>query len=634
MKLLGKWTGVLIGAVVLKVVISTVKNKERDASSETTRLPSPFHRLLISVFAGVNRRIEWHRLPTWAALLNLMAFRETLREKNLHHTSRKIPASSPTSKEGDPTALTLRTVDGSFNDLSDPTMGAAGARFGRNVPLEYTYPEPEPALMEPSPRLISRRLLTRDTFLPVKSLNLLAAAWIQFQAHDWFNHGRDKTGNNLIIELDEDDPWHEHPMRIPKTRPDPTRTPEEADLPPTFTNEVSHWWDSSAIYGCDEDTASCVRSRVDGKLALQNGRLPLDPETGVSITGFNDNWWVGLGLLHTLFTLEHNAICDRLRDEYPQLNDNQLYGRARLINAALMAKIHTVEWTTGILSHPALQIGMRANWWGFATERVNKLFGRLSKSESISGIPGSPVDHHGVPFSLTEEFTSVYRLHPLIPDELEIHSLGTGELLKKLTFPEVFGRNAETVVDDKVSVTDVFYSFGISHPGAITLHNYPRFLQDITLRDGTRLDLASVDILRDRERGVPRYNQFRKLLHLTPATSFEDLTENKQWAEELREIYQNDIDRVDLMVGMYAETPPSGFGFSDTAFRIFILMASRRLKSDRFFTTDYTPNVYTQAGMDWINENGMLSILLRHYPELAPALRDVKNAFAPWQQVS
>ena len=32
---------------------------------------------------------------------------------------------------------------------------------------------------------------------------------------------------------------------------------------------------------------------------------------------------------------------------------------------------------------------------------------------------------------------------------------------------------------------------------------------------------------------------------------------------------------------------PTGFGFSDTAFRVFILMASRRLKSDRFFTTDW-----------------------------------------------
>ena len=63
---------------------------------------------------------------------------------------------------------------------------------------------------------------------------------------------------------------------------------------------------------------------------------------------------------------------------------------------------------------------------------------------------------------------------------------------------------------------DLFYSFGTCHPGAITLHNYPRHLQNLTRDDGEHLDLAAVDILRDRERGVPRYNQFRRLLHKAP----------------------------------------------------------------------------------------------------------------------
>jgi hypothetical protein len=43
--------------------------------------------------------------------------------------------------------------------------------------------------------------------------------------------------------------------------------------------------------------------------------------------------------------------------------------------------------------------------------------------------------------------------------------------------------------------------------------------------------------------------------------------------------------------------------------------------------------VYTQTGLDWINENSLVSILLRHYPSLAPALKGVPNAFAPWRQV-
>jgi len=80
-----------------------------------------------------------------------------------------------------------------------------------------------------------------------------------------------------------------------------------------------------------------------------------------------------------------------------------------------MAKIHTVEWTPAILAHPALQIGMSANWWGLVGEKLTKMLGRISKNEVISGIPGSGVDQGGVPYSLTEEFVSVYRMHPLIP---------------------------------------------------------------------------------------------------------------------------------------------------------------------------------------------------------------------------
>ena len=84
----------------------------------------------------------------------------------------------------------------------------------------------------------------------------------------------------------------------------------------------------------------------------------------------------------------------------------------------------------------------------------------------------------------------------------------------------------------------------------------------------------------------------------------------------MREVYEGRIDRVDLMVGMFAEPKPTGFGFSDTAFRIFILMASRRLKSDRFFGIDYTPEVYTPEGIDWIENTTMIDVMARHYPGL------------------
>jgi hypothetical protein len=81
-----------------------------------------------------------------------------------------------------------------------------------------------------------------------------------------------------------------------------------------------------------------------------------------------------------------------------------------------MAKIHTVEWTPAILAHPTLEVGMNANWWGLVGEKLTKMLGRISKnSEIISGIPGSGVDQDNVPYSITEEFVAVYRLHSLIP---------------------------------------------------------------------------------------------------------------------------------------------------------------------------------------------------------------------------
>jgi hypothetical protein len=88
------------------------------------------------------------------------------------------------------------------------------------------------------------------------------------------------------------------------------------------------------------------------------------------------------------------------------------------------------------------------------------------------------------------------------------------------------------------------------------------------------------------------------------------------------------------MVGLYSEPLPAGFGFSDTAFRVFVLMASRRIKSDRFLTRDYRPEVYSPAGFRWVRDQTMRDVLLRHVPELEPALRGVTNPFAPWRAVA
>ena len=231
---------------------------------------------------------------------------------------------------------------------------------------------------------------------------------------------------------------------------------------------------------------------------------------------------------------------------------------------------------------------------------------------------------------MTEEFTSVYRLHPLIPDDYRFQSLSDPGFSRYKSFMDIQGNGTRPLIRE-IGIENVLYSFGLAHPGVIALGNYPRFLQKFTRIDGEIMDVAAIDIMRDRERGVPRYNDFRAMVRLPRIKTFKAL--NPEWARSLSALYKGNIDRVDLMVGLFAECPPNGFGFSDTAFRIFILMASRRLKSDRFFTTDYRPEIYTLLGLDWINENGMKSVLLRHYPSLAPSLKHVANPFAPWRNV-
>jgi hypothetical protein len=59
-------------------------------------------------------------------------------------------------------------------------------------------------------------------------------------------------------------------------------------------------------------------------------------------------------------------------------------------------------------------------------------------------------------------------------------------------------------------------------------------------------------------------------------------------------------------------------------------MASRRLLTDRFLTDDFTPEYYTQEGIDWVTKAQFRDILLRHEPELEDLLNTVSNPFAPW----
>jgi len=237
--------------------------------------------------------------------------------------------------------------------------------------------------------------------------------------------------------------------------------------------------------------------------------------------------------------------------------------------------------------------------------------------------------------------------------------------------------------------------------GMLTLQNHPQFLQNLPMprlaaASGV-IDVAALDLIRDRERGVPRFNEFRRQYGLRQLKSYDDFVDQRlpkgspERAEQerivgiLREVYGqhrcdatkiitsaqvnadgspindclghpngtmvDNVEDVDTVVGWLAEfRRPHGFAISETQFQVFILNASRRLFSDRFFTSSFRPEFYTDLGVRWVNDNGpdgvvmekgvanghrdpvspFKRVLLRTMPELAPELEHVVNAFDPW----
>ena len=585
---------------------------------------------------------NWYRRSYLLGILTLAYMREQLNKNNLKSTYPQgtLIGFQQAGQSLPPGVMHSRTADGSWNNLKDPKEGAAGTRFPRNVANAVIQAETKETLMAPNPRELSRIFLSRKGEMKeVPFLNLLAASWINFQNHDWIHHGELLINDVHEVPLAEDDParnkYRQTKMFIGKTQHDPTRKPDIEQTPVTFINEVTHWWDGSQIYGSDQETVDSLRTGVDGMLRIDDGGLlPVDKK-GIEKTGFTRNWWIGLTMLHTLFTKEHNAICEHLKQTYSDWDDTRLFNVARLVNAAVMAKIHSVEWTPAILPNRVLDAGLNANWYGLLTNLLRSPENKKTvadinvRNAELGGVVGNPIDKHGQPYGLTEEFAEVYRLHSLLPETIRVRRLGSDQI-EEVPFVETRQAGSAKLCA-RVSMADLFYSFGNQHPGQLVLNNYPTFMRELSIPGNPLFDMGVVDILRARERGVPRYNEFRRQLGLNPIHSFDDLTDDKEQVRKLEQVY-DDVEQLDLMIGTLAEGHrPKGFGFGETMFQIFILNATRRLQADRFYTDFYNEQTYTEEGLAWIDKADLKTVILRHYPELAQTgLGNIKNAFEPW----
>jgi hypothetical protein len=654
--------------------------------------------------------------------------------------------------------------------------------------------------------------------------NVLAAFWIQFMTHDWFSHtaeGRNVRGLESV--------GCDAAAQALGCRPDDRREAiivDQAGKPRTFThdgrtyderafkttpNTVTAWWDASQIYGFDAISSKrVVRDPGDHARLLQpGGYLPLISECGPDcpvqpqwqgqeLAAFPDNWNIGMSFYHNLFVREHNSIVDAFRRlqrdtpdsdsglrnpadpqtviAYKDVSDEELFQVARLVVAAEIAKIHTIEWTTQLLYDEPLYLGMNSNWFGLfnveedSVSRVlrkiferdenilsrtsgklasllnrrgegdesNTLYSVLASGAGIFGLNNrreegvlwwkhdawditnprdvnGGVNHFGSPFNFPEEFTTVYRLHPLVPDLIEYRDHNDPNRIATRV-PVVDTVRAGSTERMRTGGLDNWaVSMGRQRLGLLHLHNHPLFLQNLDMphleSPSGKLDIVALDIIRDRERGVPRFNEFRRQIGLRTLRGFDDFVDRRlpegsdaRRAQQnvvatLREVYgthrcdaakvistvQKDdkgafindclghpdgsvvdnVEDLDTVVGWLAEyTRPHGFAISETQFHIFILNASRRLFSDRFFTSSFRPEFYSRLGYDWVMNNGPLDgcpypltkleddrmvcneprpsnghsvmvsplkrLMMRNIPELHGELMHVVNVFDPW----
>uniref|UniRef100_M0ZIB3 Alpha-DOX2 n=1 Tax=Solanum tuberosum TaxID=4113 RepID=M0ZIB3_SOLTU len=568
-------------------------------------------------------------------ILDKMNLRDKLSflEYNLINVGR-----TPTGVRSNPGDFPYRTADGKYNDPFNEGAGSEFSFFGRNMmPVDQ-----HDKLKNPDPMVVATKLLARRKFIDTgKQFNMIAASWIQFMIHDWIDHLED---TQQIEELRApEEVASQCPLKsfkFYKSKETPTGFYE---IKTGYLNRRTPWWDGSAIYGSDVEILKKVRTFKDGKLKLsENGLLEQD-ENGKIISGDVRNTWAGLLSLQALFVQEHNLVCDALKKEYPELEDEVLYRHARLVTSAVIAKVHTIDWTVELLKTDTLLAAMRANWYGLLGKKFKDTFGHVGGA-ILGGLVGmKKPENHGVPYSLTEEFVSVYRMHQLLPDKLQLRNIDTTSgpnkslpLTNEIPMEDLIGgKGAKNL--SKIGFITQMVSMGHQACGALELWNYPVWMRDLVAQDvdGTdrpdHVDLPALEIYRDRERSVARYNEFRRRMLQIPITKWEDLTDDEEVIKTLDEVYGDDVEQLDLLVGMSAEKKIKGFAISETAFFIFLLMASRRLEADRFFTSNYNEETYTKKGLEWVNTTESLKdVLDRHYPEMTDKWMNSNSAFSVW----
>ncbi|MCB2101887.1 MAG: hypothetical protein KDE22_13510 [Rhodobacterales bacterium] len=428
----------------------------------------------------------------------------------------------------------VRTYDGSGNNIAHPTWGKANEPLRRLAPPAYTDGINDPPRTPgANPRAVSNILCAETRALPsLAGLSDFMWAWGQFLDHeiDLSPEFHGPGAPTLAIDIPADDPV------LPGGQVEITRS--ETHVPPGQSwqqlNVLSSYIDGSNVYGADQARADALREMSGGRLktsgtdllprnTLGLGNAPRDADPRYFAAGdVRANEHAVLTSMHTLFMREHNRRCVQILASHPGLpsspadQDEEVYQQARRHVYALMQVITYQEFLPALLGAGALP-----DYAGY----------RADVDATISNL-----------FS-----TACYRLgHSMLSDSLLLAD-GSRMMLRDAFFtPELVADNGidlflgglakQMMREVDMQIIDSVRNFLFQRPG----------------QGNTLGDLATRNILRGRDHGLPDYNTCRQALGLPALSGFADVSRREGVVHGLKTAYAS-VNDIDPWIGGLAE---------------------------------------------------------------------------------
>jgi hypothetical protein len=330
------------------------------------------------------------------------------------------------------------------------------------------------------------------------------------------------------------------------------------------------------VYGSDQVRNDFIRDLAgnNGKLKLDSeGLLPLNtaglpngngpnPANIMFVAGdVRVNEQVGLTVLHTLLVREHNTLVDEIKLKTGITDADTLYEKAKVI---LEGKIQHITYN----------------------EFLPVLLGPYY-------MPAPYSEYHSTvnPQVANEFSTAGFRVgHTLLSSELErFNEDGTVHPNGHLSLKNAFF-NPDVVKDEGIEPILRGLVVGKSEKiDNFVIDEVRNFLFGEPAPTGG-FDLASLNIQRGREHGLPSYNQFRLDLGLSAMASFLDVTGgNADLAAKLASVYTS-VNDIDLWVGGLSEPPVPGGMVGETFATILKDQFERVRDGDRYW--------YQNRGLD------------------------------------